>query len=189
MEKNIKVDIRDSIFKKIESLQRGPKAIKKFFPFTMEDLTDDYEGCIEVIENYIDMHKDKIMDFEFESWIDDVSMSPVLMMKMYLVPTIANHLSNIGPLNNLLPSSIEVDIIREEITNIISEYQFEFNDEKTRANLASRLKFKLSVDDVIDRTHTELVDEGKFKFIIVKDGKEMELNEYLDYIANQKRFE
>lgn len=189
MEKNIKIDIRDSIFKKIESLQRGPKTLKKFFPFTMEDLVDDYEGCIEVIEDYIEMHSDKIIDFEFESWIDEVTMTPVLMMKMYLVPTISSHLSNITYLNNLLPSRVESDIIREEITNIISEYQFEFNDEKTRTDLANRLKFKLSVDDVIDRTPTELVDEGKFKFIIVKDGKEMELNEYLDYIANQKRFE
>jgi len=189
MEKSIKTDIRGMIFEKMESLQRGPKTLKKFFPFTMEDLVDDYEGCMEVIEDYIDMHKDKIIDFEFESWIDEVTMTPVIMMKMYLVPTIASHLSNITYLNNLLPSSVESDIIREDITNIISGYQFEFNDEKTRANLASRLKFKLSVDDVIDRTPTELADEGKFKFIIIKDSKEMELNEYLDYIADQKRFE
>lgn len=189
MEKSIKTDIRGMIFEKMESLLRGPKTIKKFFPFTMEDLSDDYEGCIEVIEDFIEMHKDKIIDFQFESWIDELSMSPVLMMKMYLVPTIEGHLSNIGHLSNLVPSRVESDIIREEITNIISEYQFEFNDEKTRANLASRLKFKLSVDDVIDRTPTELADEGKFKFIIIKDSKEMELNEYLDYIADQKRFE
>ena len=189
MEKNIKKNIRETIFEKIESLQRGPKAIKKFFPFTMEDLTDDYEGCIEVIENYIDMHKDKIMDFEFESWIDEVSMTPVLMMKMYLVPTIANHLSNIGHLNNLLPSSIEADIIREEITNIISEFQWELNDEKTRGALADRIKFKLGAESIIDRTTEDDINSNKYIFYVVKDGKELELNDYINHIADKKRFE
>lgn len=187
--KSIKTDIRGKIFEKIENLQRGPKTIKKFFPFTMEDLIDDYEGCIEVIEDFIEIHNDKIIDFEFESWIDEISMAPVLMMKIYLVPTISGHLSNISYLNNLVPSSVEADIIREEITNIISEYQFEFNDEKTRSDLANRLKFKLSADDVIDRTTEGLVDEGKSRFIVVKDGKELELNDYINHIANQKRFE
>jgi hypothetical protein len=189
MEKNIKKDIRETIFEKIESLQRGPKSIKKFFPFTMEDLTDDYEGCIEVIEDYIDMHKDKIMNFEFESWIDEVTMTPVLMMKMYLVPTIANHLSNIGHLNNLVPSSVESDIIREEITNIISEFQWEFNDEKTREVLANRLKFKLGAEDIIDRTTKEDVDNNKYTFYVVKNGKELELNDYINHIAEKRRFE
>ena len=189
MEKNIKVDIRDSIFEKIESLQRGPKTIKKFFPFTIEDLIEDYEGCIEVIEDYIHTHKDKIMDFEFESWIDEVSMTPVLMMKMYLVPTIASHLSNVVYLNNLLPSSVESDIIREEITNIISEYQWEFNDEKTRSDLANRIKFKLGADDVIDRTTNEDADNNKYTLFVSKGGKELELNEYLNSIAEEKRFE
>lgn len=189
MEKNIKVDIRETIFEKIESLQRGPKTIKKFFPFTIEDLIEDYEGCIEVIEDYIDTHKDKIMDFEFESWIDEVSMTPVLMMKIYLVPTIASHLSNVVYLNNLLPSSVESDIIREEITNIISEYREGFNDEKTRSDLANKLRLKLMVDDILDKTSDEDSDNQEFTFVVVKEGKELELNEYLDQIAAQKRFE
>ena len=189
MEKNIKVDIRETIFEKIESLQRGPKTIKKFFPFTIEDLIEDYEGCIEVIEDYIDTHKDKIMDFEFESWIDEVSMTPVLMMKIYLVPTIASHLSNVVYLNNLLPSSVESDIIREEITNIISEYREGFNDEKTRSDLANKLRLKLMIDDILDKTSDEDRDNQEFTFVVVKEGKELELNEYLDQIAAQKRFE
>ena len=189
MEKNIKVDIRETIFEKIESLQRGPKTIKKFFPFTIEDLIEDYEGCIEVIEDYIDTHKDKIMDFEFESWIDEVSMTPVLMMKIYLVPTIASHLSNVVYLNTLLPSSVESDIIREEITNIISEYREGFNGEKTRSDLANKLRLKLMVDDILDKTSDEDRDNQEFTFVVVKEGKELELNEYLDQIAAQKRFE
>jgi hypothetical protein len=189
MMKSIKTDIRRKIFEKIENLQRGPKTIKKFFPFTMEDLIEDYEGCIEVIESYIEMHKDKIMDFEFKSWIDEVSMTPVLMMKMYLFPTIASHLSNISHLNNLLPSSVEADIIREEITNIISEYKWDFISKETRSDLANRLKFKLGADDVIDRTTDADVDNNKYFFFLAKGDKELELNEYLNSIADRKRFE
>jgi len=187
MEKSIKTDVKKMIFEKIEKLQRGPKTLKKFFPFTMEDLVDDYEGCIEVIEDYIDMHKDKLLDFEFESWIDEVTMTPVLMMKMYLVPSISSHLSNMGILNNLLPSSVEADIIREEITNIISEYSFEFNDEKTRSHLASRLKFKLGVEYIIDKTSEEEINN--IRLFVVDKGEEMELNDYINHIGNQKRFE
>jgi len=116
-------------------------------------------------------------------------MTPVLMMKMYLVPTIANHLSNIGHLNNLVPSSVESDIIREEITNIISEFQWEFNDEKTREVLANRLKFKLGAEDIIDRTTREDVGNNKYTFYVVKNGKELELNDYINHIAEKKRFE
>lgn len=189
MTKNIKTDIRSLIFERLEELQKGPQTLKKFFVFSMDDLYKDYEGCIQVIENYIEQHQDKILDFEFDSWIDESAMVPVIMMRVHLVPTIANHLSNISALNNLLPSKVEADIIREEITNIISEYQFEFNDEKTRSDLASRLKFKLCVDDVIDKTNPDDNDNNKYRFFIVKDGKEMELNEYLELVAAEKRFE
>jgi hypothetical protein len=189
MTESTKSNIRSLIFNKLENLQRGPKTIKKFFPFTMEDLADDYEGCIEAIENFIESHKDKILDFEFESWVDEVTMTPVLMMKMYLVPSIALHLTNISFLNNLLPSSVESEIIREEITNIIAEYQGKFNDAQTRSHLANKLKFKLMADDILDKTSDEDIDNQKFTFVVVKNGKELELNEYLNQIAAQKRFE
>lgn len=189
MTENIKNDIRSLIFEKLEALQRGPATLKKFFVFSMEDLRDDYEGCIEVIEDYIDQHKDKILDFEFDSWIDESAMVPVILMRMKLVPTLSSNLSNIRSLNNLLPSSVEADIIREEITNIVSEYQWELNDEKTRSHLADRLKFKLGVEKIEDRTSNDDVDKSKFTFFVVKNGEEIELNEYLNYIADQKRFE
>lgn len=181
--------MRNKIFEKIESLQRGPKTLKKFFPFTMEDLTDDYEGCLDVIEEYIERHKDKILDFEFESWIDEVTMTPVLMMKMYLVPTIASHISSLSVLNNLLPSSTEADILREEISNLYSEYAWEFNDEKTRSDIMNRLQFKLAVDKIIDKTSTEHIDGQEFNFFVIKNGKEMSLNDYINSIADAKRYE
>jgi hypothetical protein len=191
MEQNIKTEIREMIFNKIEKLQREPQTIKKFFPFTMEDLNDDPEGCIEVIEDYLEQHKDKILDFEFESWIDESAMIPVLMLKMELVPSMSKFLVSMRALNNLLPSSVESDIMREEITEIFSQHQWEFNDEKTRATIANKLKYGIGLifDDVEDRTTSEQIDKGGFNFILKKGDSEMTIEEYLQSIADKKRFE
>ena len=191
MENKIKTEIREMIFNKIEKLQREPQTIKKFFPFTMEDLNDDPEGCIEVIEDYLEQHKDKILDFEFESWIDESAMIPVLMLKMELVPSMSKFLISMRALNNLLPSRIESDILREEITEIFSQHQWEFNDEKTRANIANKLKYGIGLifDDVEDRTTPEQIDKGGFNFILKKGDSEMTIEEYLQSIADRKRFE
>ena len=191
MEKKIKTEIREMIFNKIEKLQREPQTIKKFFPFTMEDLNDDPEGCIEVIEDYLEQHKDKILDFEFESWIDESAMIPVLMLKMELVPSMSKFLVSMRALNNLLPSSVESDIMREEITEIFSQHQWEFNDEKTRATIANKLKYGIGLifDDVEDRTTSEQIDKGGFNFILKKGDSEMTIEEYLQSIADKKRFE
>ena len=191
MEQNIKTEIREMIFNKIEKLQREPQTIKKFFPFTMEDLNDDPEGCIEVIEDYLEQHKDKILDFEFESWIDESAMIPVLMLKMELVPSMSKFLVSMRALNNLLPSSVESDIMREEITEIFSQHQWEFNDEKTRTTIANKLKYGIGLifDDVEDRTTPEQIDKGGFNFILKKGDSEMTIEEYLQSIADKKRFE
>lgn len=191
MEQNIKTEIREMIFNKIEKLQREPQTIKKFFPFTMEDLNDDPEGCIEVIEDYLEQHKDKILDFEFESWIDESAMIPVLMLKIELVPSMSKFLVSMRSLNNLLPSRVESDIIREEITEIFAQHQWEFNDEKTRETIANKLKYGIGLifDDVEDRTTQEQIDKGGFNFILKKGGSEMTIEEYLQSIADKKRFE
>lgn len=191
MENNIKTEIREMIFNKIEKLQREPQTIKKFFPFTMEDLNDDPEGCIEVIEDYLEQHKDKILDFEFESWIDESAMIPVLMLKMELVPSMSKFLVSMRALNNLLPSRVESDIMREEITEIFAQHQWEFNDEKTRATIANKLKYGIGLifDDVEDRTTPEQIDKGGFNFILKKGDSEMTIEEYLQSIADKKRFE
>lgn len=191
MEQSIKTEIRDLIFKKIENLQRDAQTIKKFFPFTMEDLNDDPEGCIEVIEDYLEQHKDKILDFEFESWIDESAMIPVLMLKIKLIPGMSKFLMSMRQLNNLLPSSVESDIIREEITEIFSQHQWEFNTKENRAVIAHKIKYGLGLtfDDVEDRTTPEQIDKGGFNFILKKGDSEMTIEEYLQSIADKKRFE
>ena len=189
MTESIKSDIRNLIFKKIEKLQREPQTLKKFFVFSIEDLNQDYEGCIQVIEDYIESHKDKILDFEFESWVDESAMIPVVMMKIHLVPSLSSHLMSIKQLNNLLPSSTESDIVREEISEILSKYSWDLNTEETRKSIMDNIKFRLDIESIEDRTSPENIDSGILNFVIKKDGLEMNINEYLDHIASEKRFE
>jgi hypothetical protein len=189
MEKNTKEEIRNLIFAKIEKIQRNEQTLKKFFVFNSTDLKDDYEGCIEVIEDYLDQHKDKVMDFEFETWIDEITMQPVLMMKLYLIPSMSIHLSNNHILNNLLPSSVEADILREEISEIFHQHSFEFNNEETRKSIISRIKFKLPLIEIEDRTSEDDINNQRFNFVIQKDGKEISLNDYIESIASIGRFE
>jgi hypothetical protein len=189
MEKNTKEEIRNLIFAKIEKIQRNEQTLKKFFVFNSTDLKDDYEGCIEVIEDYLDQHKDKVMDFEFETWIDEITMQPVLMMKLYLIQSMSIHLSNNHILNNLLPSSVEADILREEISEIFHQHSFEFNKEEARKSIISRIKFKLPLIEIEDRTSEDDIDNQRFNFVIKKNGQEMSLNDYIESIANIGRFE
>jgi hypothetical protein len=99
------------------------------------------------------------------------------------------HLSNNHILNNLLPSSVEADILREEISGIFHQHSFEFNNEETRKSIISRIKFKLPLIEIEDRTSEDDIDNQRFNFVIQKDGKEISLNDYIESIANIGRFE
>lgn len=186
---DIKDNIRYLLFEKLEDLQRRPQTLKKFFTFSISDIEQDYEGCIEVMEDYIDSHRDKIQDFEFETWIDEVSMTPVLMLKMELVPSLGENLSNNRILNKLLPSTTESEILREELSNIFANFSYELNNEENRRSLLDKIKYKTMIFDIEDRTTDQDIDNGNVNFIITQGGKEMTLNEYLKEISKEGRFE
>lgn len=181
--------MRDKIFKKIEELQRREPTLKKFFVFTLEDLQDDPEGCLEVLEDYLETNKDKIEDFEFETWIDEATFSPVLMMKITLVPDMSLHLTNNKVFNMLVPSSVEAEILREEIQSVLARYQWEFNDEETRKSIINDLSFRLGTLEMRDITTPDNIDQQILNIVIKKDGKDLTLSEYLNSIADKKRFE
>lgn len=181
--------MRDQIFKKIWDLQTKVPTINKFFTFNLEDLQDDPEGCLGEIETYLEKHKDKIEDFFFESWIDEETFKPILMLKIIPSPEIAQHLFSSNLLNILLPSSMESDLLRERITNVLGKYAFEFNDDTTRKSIASDLEFMLTGVEVIDKTTFENIDKGIHNFIVRHEDHEMTLEEYLELVASKKRYE
>jgi len=186
---NTRTEIRNLLFKKIEKLQRNPQTLKKFFVFNVSDLTDDYEGCIEVMEDYLEQHQDKILDFNFETWIDEITMQPVLMMKIELISEMTMHLSSNTMLNNLLPSSVESDILREEISEIFNQHLYEFNTEENRRSIIDKIKFRIPLIDIADKTTSEDIDNKKFNFVVKRNGVEMTLNDYIESISKEGRFE
>jgi len=181
--------MKDLIFEKIWNLQTNTPTLKKFFSFNLEDLQDNPEECLKEIEDYLEKHKDKIVDFSFESWIDEETFRPILMMKMYLVESLAMHLYPSNTFNSLLPSSKEAMLIRERITNMISEYGFEFDTEEVRKVIIEKLKYILGGVEIIDLTTFENIDNGVHNFIVRHEDNEMTLNEYLELVASKKRHE
>lgn len=179
--------MKDLIFEKIWNLQTSTPTLKKFFSFNLEDLQDNPEECLKEIEGYLEKHKDKIVDFSFDQWIDVDTFRPILMMKMYVVESLAMHLYPSNTFNSLLPSSKEAMLIRERITNMIGEHVFEFNTEEARKVIIEKLKYILGGVEIIDKTTFENVDKGILNFIVRHEDHEMTLEEYLELVASKKR--
>jgi hypothetical protein len=182
------MEVKKLIFDKLEALLSKPATINKFFVFTLEDLKHDSEGCIEVIENYLEQHKDKIEDIEFDTWIDEATFSPVVMMRMIPNKELGRYLHITNVLNSLLPSSIEAHLLRERVTGVFEKFQFEFNEPSIRNNMKQEIEYILGVT-ILDKTTELNVDQGVANFIVIEDSNEMSLGEYLDAVAAKKRHE
>ena len=181
--------MRDLIFNKIEELQKSVPTLKKFFVLDPEELKIDPEGYLEVIEDYLTEHDDKIQDFKFESWIDDETFSIILMLTMTLKPEISAFMFRGNALNNLVPSKIEAEILREKTQHILQKYGWEFNTKETRAQIVAELTSALGVDEIIDRTTDETIDTQKMDLFIKNLGNEFEINGFLRNIADKGRFQ
>jgi len=182
------MEVKKLIFNKIESLLNKPATINKFFVFTLEDLKHDPEGCIEVIEDYLEQHKDKIEDIEFDTWIDEETFSPVVMMRMIPNKELAKYLYNSNVINNLLPSSVEAHLLRERVTGVLEKYEFEFNETSIRNSMKQEIEYILGAS-IIDKTTDSNCDLGVTNFVVIDDSNEMILLEYLDTVAAKKRHE
>jgi hypothetical protein len=68
----------------IQKLQETKSSrLYKRFDISMEDLQDHPQKLMEVVM-YLDMHKDKIDSYIVHNWIDDLSMSPMIMLEIFL---------------------------------------------------------------------------------------------------------
>jgi len=181
--------MRELIFKKLSEHVRTTPSVNKFFIFNIDDLENDPEKCLNLIDEHIEKHKDKIEDIEFESWIDDETFCPVIMLKMYPVKSIADHLGRSQILYSLLPSSTEAELLREDVQNILAKYEWKFNEDTIRKSILQEIGFSISVSDIIDKTTNENVDSGVVNFVIQEEGKEITISEYLENVAAKKRFE
>ena len=181
--------MRKLIFKKIEDLVTRTPTLNRFFVFSIEELNNDYDGCLKIIENYLESHEDKIQEFEFDSWIDSETFHFVLLLKMTLDDSLSKHIKPSNILNSLLPSSTEVRILRERIQNVFLNYSWDFNTEENRKNVISELEMVLDIQGIQDKTTPANIDLGVLNFVINHEGNDLTLSEYLDAVADKKRFE
>ena len=180
---------KEKIFEKIKELQLKNPVINKFFYFDLNDLKNEPEKCFSLIENFIESNKDKIIDFEIDSWYNEKDFKKVFMIKMELNHEIASHIIQDTSLNNLLPSEMESEIVRERIQNIFLKYERDFKNKEKRKNIIEELYYqfndKVEIIDLIDKYPEE---EILFPFMITLDNKEYTLNEYVELVGNRGRF-
>jgi hypothetical protein len=82
----------------------------------------------------------------------------------------------------------EAEVIKQKVEDILKLYLWEFNDHVTRSAIAAKLQTALFVSEgiehmqVIDRTHDEDVDAGKFIFVFLdkNTGIEHTLESYIN---------
>jgi len=65
---------------KLKGSIESPRLYKKF-DFSMEELGDSPERILEVVE-YLDMHKDKIIDYNIHTWTDSETFHTIIMLEV-----------------------------------------------------------------------------------------------------------
>jgi hypothetical protein len=184
----------DKIYEKLIEMQDKPVELRKVFTFSVEDLQDTPETCSMEIKDYLETHREKIEDFYFESYIDEETFSPVLVM--HIIPNAEwrgfsllyrSLMMKNQIFENLVPTKRRVSRIRKELENILNNYLFEFNDEKTRRSMASDIQKILTVPgkypEVIDITDVRDVEAGQYSFIVRENDNEMTIGEYMQLLS------
>ncbi len=82
--------IYDKIIERLQQSVDRP-SLTKFFKFNIEDLQDNPDRLKEIAD-YLKLHEGKYTDFNLDTWIDEETMKPVFMLKLYLVEDFAKHI-------------------------------------------------------------------------------------------------
>jgi len=135
-----KSNTTDKIYAKIIEMQQKPLELRKVFSFSVESLQDNPETCFREIKEYLDMHSDKIEDFYFESYIDQETFAPIMVI--HVIPNVEwrSKMMRNEIFENMLPAKILVSRIRQRLQNTMNNYLFEFNDTTTRKNMVSDIQ-------------------------------------------------
>ena len=125
------------------------KSLRKVFNLSLERLQDNPRAVFVEIENYIKEHKDKIDDFRFEAYIDEVTFKPVLVMHIVPILPIRE-----GMLNSFWGNLANMDIrpfsISEKIETIFQSFAFEFNTPEVRTQLCWMVENVLKMHTAVD---------------------------------------
>ena len=168
-------------------MQQKPLELRKVFSFSVESLQDNPETCFREIKEYLDMHSDKIEDFYFESYIDQETFAPIMVI--HVIPNVEwrSKMMRNEIFENMLPAKILVSRIRQRLQNTMNNYLFEFNDTTTRKNMVSDIQKIITTPgkypEVVDITDQAPAEAGAFRYLVRYNDHEMTLAEYLKVIS------
>lgn len=164
------------------------KTIRKVFSFSLEELQDNPRKSFIAIKEYIKEHEDKIEDFWFDSYIDENTFMPMLVLHVLPVESIREHLinthwSHIANLN-VIPYTIE-----DNVNKIFNSFLFEFNNQTTRKQLASMIEqlIKLYTDTEFRIEDRSDEDSNSVILTVVSEYGELSMNEFLFLLADNNK--
>jgi len=150
---------KTKIIEKLRDLEKSLPTIQKNFSFSMEDLQDFPERCLDEISQYLTLHSEKIEDFFFTSFIEEATFKPVLIMHVIPVASIRENMQNkLFSKITSLEDSLE-NLLYEEL----SEFLFEDNTEEIRDLMKKKIEnflekmgrkiFNTSLENAPDDSH------------------------------------
>jgi hypothetical protein len=183
-------NISDKIYTRLVEMQDRHIELRKVFKFTVEKLQDEPQSCLREIEEYLKEHDDKIEDYWFQSYIDENTFEPHMVMNV--VPN--SHWRSMMQKNtlfeNMLPRHLRVGILEKRVRDIMESYLFEMNSKETRHKMALDIEKAIFEPGkrlrVLDSTTEEEADSGGFSFIVKDEEEETSLKEYLVKVVSSK---
>ena len=94
---------RKLVIQKLTEMRDRPKEVRRVFDFTMEDLQDN---GFEEISSYVAMHRDKISDFWIESYFEEHTFRPKVVVHMILNEEWAKNIGSLVPQDEWLAKAM-----------------------------------------------------------------------------------
>lgn len=163
-------------------LSEKNKTIRKTFKISLTDVQDNPRKVFEEIMEYINEHRDKIDDYEIESYIDD-TFSPIIIVKMIPIQDIRKSL-----INSFWEKLVNVDvrpyIISKKIEEIFSSFEFEFGSERTMRQLASLVETFLKSYTREDFSIQAVNANGTVFLKINHMGRDKSVDEFISFLCD-----
>jgi hypothetical protein len=142
------------------------KTIRKVFVFSVEKIQDDPISVFSEIHDYVELHSDKIEDFHFESYIDENTFAPTLVMHIVPIEEIRK-----GMINSFWKSVTDLDIrpftVSKQIEEVANQFIYEFNTPDIRYQMCSIIESLLKAHTTEEFKVTNSVDHSGNVFMMI----------------------
>lgn len=176
--------------KKLVELRNKPLELRKSFKFSMEKLQDEPKECLREVEQYLSQHSDKIEDYYLETYVDEETFAPVMVMHVIPNARWRSFMSRDGVWDYLLPETMRLADLESKVRKVMEWYRFQPNTVATRKRIAADLEKVLNVNctnpRVVDITSTENVNNGTSEFNVQEGDKEYSIEDYLRHLQQRQ---